>query len=618
MSEERKLLKPREVPPVPGAEDWKEMYPSYLTFDFGECGEVADWESKKFWFRNTLHWPRAIHPLDEFFVGGDQNFISQYTSRVYAVPTALGIPYRVLNGYIYNTSNETSDPQIIGERAKHFIENMKYCTENWEKLYEKWVENVKQTVKEIEALSFPELPERENSFELIKGKVTTTAYDVLQTNRSLWKLADKAWCHHFIFLGVIYAKYIELSMFCNAQGFGDAIETLVKGMTPLVLEPEERLKDLAKAAVELGIQDVFGKYQGEEILSQLERKPNGKQWIDRFNEFKYPNFLACESQSLYFDETSWIDDLDTLFHNINGYIEKLERGETIDRDVASLVKERDEKTAECYKKLKKEEKKKEFNRLLNETRKLYPFSEDHNYFIEFWTFGLIRKKVMELGDWLVRHGVMDEPKDILFFKRFELDEVLFDVSQGWASSIITKSSTICRKTIEKRKKMYDLLTKWNPPEMLGRFPDEELVEPFTVMLWGVTQDRINEWRSRSTEAEETKRDVKVIEGVAGSPGIVEGPAKVIERFSESRSVKNGDILVTPVTAPGWGPVLIRVKAVVLDSGGRMCHGAIIAREERVPAVVGCVNATTSIRTGDIIRVNGDEGKVEILERAGSE
>ena len=72
MAKVRKLLKPSEVPPIPGAEDWREMYPQYLTFDSGECKEAADWESKQFWYQNSLHFPRALRPLDEVFCGGDQ------------------------------------------------------------------------------------------------------------------------------------------------------------------------------------------------------------------------------------------------------------------------------------------------------------------------------------------------------------------------------------------------------------------------------------------------------------------------------------------------------------------------------------------------------------------
>ncbi len=156
--------------------------------------------------------------------------------------------------------------------------------------------------------------------------------------------------------------------------------------------------------------------------------------------------------------------------------------------------------------------------------------------------------------------------------------------------------------------MWEKLCEYTPPTLLGVFPEGEFSDPSTVMLWGITKERLEEWE----RAEEEESDV--VNGVAASAGVTEGPAVVIPRFSESYKVKNGDILVTSSTAPAWGPVLVRSKGVVLDAGGNMCHAAIIAREEGVPAVVGTRVATRKIKTGDIIRVDGDEGIVTILKR----
>jgi pyruvate,water dikinase len=129
------------------------------------------------------------------------------------------------------------------------------------------------------------------------------------------------------------------------------------------------------------------------------------------------------------------------------------------------------------------------------------------------------------------------------------------------------------------------------------------------MLWGITKERLEEWEKA------TEEEVDILTGVAASSGVTEGPAVVIPRFSESYKVKNGDILVTSTTAPAWGPVLARSKAMVLDSGGNMCHAAIVAREEGVTAVTGTRFATQRIKTGDTIRVDGNKGVVTILKRA---
>lgn len=214
--------------------------------------------------------------------------------------------------------------------------------------------------------------------------------------------------------------------------------------------------------------------------------------------------------------------------------------------------------------------------------------------------------MIELGEWLLRHGVIDEPTDIWYFKKSELDEAVFDVCLAWGTGAAIKAS-LWKKMVEKRKRMWERLCEYTPPPCLVNSPRQS-TDPSAVMLWGITEEMLTEWE----KAAEEKRDI--LKGVAASIGIAEGSAIVIHKFSESDKVKSGDILVTPVTAPAWSPVVARCKAVVLDSGGTMCHAAIIAREEGVPSVVGTRYATRWIKTGDIIRVDGNTGIVQILSR----
>ncbi|HEX4397427.1 MAG TPA: PEP-utilizing enzyme, partial [Trebonia sp.] len=89
-------------------------------------------------------------------------------------------------------------------------------------------------------------------------------------------------------------------------------------------------------------------------------------------------------------------------------------------------------------------------------------------------------------------------------------------------------------------------------------------------------------------------------------------ARVLHDVAEIGSLREGEILVVPVTAPSWAPVFAKIKAAVSDIGGSMSHAAIVAREYGMPAVVGCGDATKRIRTGDRIRVDGDRGTVRVL------
>jgi phosphoenolpyruvate synthase/pyruvate phosphate dikinase len=104
-----------------------------------------------------------------------------------------------------------------------------------------------------------------------------------------------------------------------------------------------------------------------------------------------------------------------------------------------------------------------------------------------------------------------------------------------------------------------------------------------------------------------------ITGFPGAAGIVEGRARVIVTAEEGDQLQAGEILVTSVTNVGWTPLLPRAAAVVTDVGRPLSHAAIVARELGIPFVVGCSNATMRLHTGDWVRVNGEQGTVEVLK-----
>jgi pyruvate,water dikinase len=134
-------------------------------------------------------------------------------------------------------------------------------------------------------------------------------------------------------------------------------------------------------------------------------------------------------------------------------------------------------------------------------------------------------------------------------------------------------------------------------------------EPFTVILWGITTDTVGEWLR---EGEGGGDGQATLRGVAGSPGMVEGPARVVRHVTELDQVQEGEILVCPATSPSWSPVFSRIAATVSDVGGIMSHTAIICREYGLPAVIGTGKAVATIKTGQRIRVDGSEGVVTVL------
>ena len=106
-----------------------------------------------------------------------------------------------------------------------------------------------------------------------------------------------------------------------------------------------------------------------------------------------------------------------------------------------------------------------------------------------------------------------------------------------------------------------------------------------------------------------------IQGSAGSSGVVEGKARVLKSVDQLADLQQGEILVATTTSPSWAPAFVKIGGAVTDVGGPMCHAAIVCREYGLPTVVGTGKGTQIIKTGDLLRINGDTGLVQILERA---
>ncbi len=176
---------------------------------------------------------------------------------------------------------------------------------------------------------------------------------------------------------------------------------------------------------------------------------------------------------------------------------------------------------------------------------------------------------------LVQTKVIHEKEDIYYLSFEELREAV-------------RTNKLDHGIIDKRKEEYRSYEKLAPPRVItsdgeiitGRYKREDL-------------------------------PAGAIAGLAVSSGIVEGRARVLSRM-EDADLEDGDILVTSFTDPGWTPLFVSIKGLVTEVGGLMTHGAVIAREYGLPAVVGVENATKLIKDGQRIRVNGTDGFVELV------
>ena len=104
----------------------------------------------------------------------------------------------------------------------------------------------------------------------------------------------------------------------------------------------------------------------------------------------------------------------------------------------------------------------------------------------------------------------------------------------------------------------------------------------------------------------------MLQGTAGSAGRVRGPARVVRSLQDAARVRRDDVLVAEMTSPSWTPLFATVGAVVTATGGVLSHTAIVAREYRIPAVVGLEPAAVGIEDGQLLEVDGAHGTVRVV------
>ncbi|MFL5862455.1 MAG: PEP-utilizing enzyme, partial [Solirubrobacteraceae bacterium] len=239
------------------------------------------------------------------------------------------------------------------------------------------------------------------------------------------------------------------------------------------------------------------------------------------------------------------------------------------------------------------------------SRTVFPYVEEHKFFCDYWFLTRWWNKVREFGALLAAFDFLDDAEDIFQLARHEVSVALDELTLTWATGGLPLGPKHWPPIVARRKDMLERLAQWTPPPALGVAP-AEVTDPMTIMLWGVTTERVREWARHVEGGSE-------LNGAPASPGTVEGPARVVRSVTEIADVRDGEILVCGSTSPAWAPIFSKIRGTVTDVGGVMSHAAIVCREYGLPAVVGTGRATALIHTGQIIRVDGSAGVVTLVD-----
>ncbi|ALC52374.1 phosphoenolpyruvate synthase [Bacillus thuringiensis] len=316
--------------------------------------------------------------------------------------------------------------------------------------------------------------------------------------------------------------------------------------------------------------------EDDRFLDELIQFKGGEKVRDAIDAFLNKYGMRCSGE-IDITKTRWSEQPATIIPMILNHIRDFEYGAS-KRKFEEGLQEALKKEAELLERLQHlpdgEQKVEETKRMICNLRNFIGYREYpkygmiHRYFI-------YKQALLKEAEKLVKNNVLDEIEDIYYLTFEELHEVV-------------RTNKLDYKIIHKQKNAYKLYEKLTPPRVITS--DGEIIT--------------GKYKRENLPAE-------AIVGLPVSSGVVEGRARVILNM-EDANLEDGDILVTAFTDPGWTPLFVSIKGLVTEVGGLMTHGAVIAREYGLPAVVGVENATKLIKDGQRIRVHGTEGYIEVL------
>jgi len=242
----------------------------------------------------------------------------------------------------------------------------------------------------------------------------------------------------------------------------------------------------------------------------------------------------------------------------------------------------------------------EFDALLAEARLTYRLRDERGVYSDIWASGLMRRAALAAGRRLAERGRIDEPEHIVDAGIDEMCALLAGAEAPSAQELAARAEYRATHTAKDAPPFLGSPPE-PPPDPSGLPPDVARVMRAT----GLALDSL----FGSSEAE---HEADRLRGLAASPGVYEGPARLVAGPSEFARIEQGDVLLTAATTEAFNILLPLLGAIVTDNGGLLSHSAIVAREYGIPGVVGTREATERITDGTRVRVDGTAGEVTVL------
>jgi pyruvate,water dikinase len=519
-------------------------------------------DRERSWSHDDMHSPFCLAPLSQDYtamigIGFD------YRYERLEVP--ISMRSKAFNGYLY-FSWQTLGPEAEEEAiTQQYVANCRLHTPLAVDYWARAVPELRQLYGWIRSVEVETLPNAE----------LAQAWD------GAWERAQRAWAIHFYAITGPYQVMDDLAdlyeSIIEKPPPGEAMR-LIGGTIDELVEVDAgfgRLAELAAASPALA-----DKIAGRPAPSfeELASQPGGEAFVSELREFLAEHGHLGQG----FDDlalASWGEEPEMLLAEVAMRLEQsiepaMARAARLADEAERLADGVRQRLADQPDRLG------EFERLLALARKIGPLTEGHNYWIDRMVQARLRAFAMRVGARLASDGVIARPEDVLYLRRAEVPDLL-------------RMPADRRDVVEGRRAEHQHFQTIKPPPKLGKPNDSEPSGRFGGKRFA-------------------KEDEAVVHGTGASPGIVTGPARVVLGPDDFGRVRPGDIIIAPSSNPSWVLLFSIAGGVVTNTGGVLCHAAVVARELDLPAVVGTGDATTRIADGQMLELDGTTGFVRLL------
>ncbi len=536
-------------------------------------------DERLFWTLDRMHFSDPLPPLAYSFlrVSMESGFSSAFAR--YDVPMTTAV--RRINAYPYQSMIPAPLPPAemaaLGQRSEEKLgAAMGRLGEAWR---DEWLPAIKRRLAAWE------------HFDLAGATLPALRAHLDETmarHRELWQL-------HF---QVVLPAQLPMSLFQDLYRdlFADddpfAAHRLLQGLDNETLRANRDLWHLSRRALAAPtVRRILADRPSSAVVAALEGSDEGRAFLVALRAYLAEHGRRG-SNFFDLDRPSWLEDPAPVIDTLKGYLGNADYD--VEVQEADLAAERERLVAAARERLQgyPQQVRDQFEHLLQAAQAGAILHEDHGYYIDWQGAYRVRMVLLECGRRLADAGTIDTSDDVFLLTFEEVRDALAALP-----------GADLRPLVGERRAEMTRFRKVSPPPALGTPPPG--APPDNPMT------RMNQRFFGGPPP--VAQEPGTVRGNAGSSGKVTGRAVVIRSLAEAGRLRQGDILVAETTAPPWTPLFATVAAVVTDTGGILSHSAVVAREYRIPAVVGTGAATRLIRDGQLVEVDGDVGLVRLLD-----